>query len=53
MINIDGYYDHLLAWLDDAVEGGFLAADERALLQVGPEPGAVLDGLAAWIREVA
>ena len=53
MINVDGYYDHLLRWLDDAVEGGFLAADERTLLQVGPEPGVVLDALAAFVREVA
>ena len=53
MINVDGYYDALLRWLDDAVTGGFLAADERELLRVGPDPATVLDNLEAWVREVA
>ena len=47
MINVDGYYDALLRWLDDAVAGGFLAPEERALLQVGAGPDEVLALLAA------
>jgi uncharacterized protein (TIGR00730 family) len=49
MINVDGYYDALLRWLDEAVTGGFLAADERELLRVGPDPATVLDALEAWV----
>jgi uncharacterized protein (TIGR00730 family) len=46
MINVEGYYDRLLGFLDDAVEGGFVSDADRALLTVGPTPAAVLDALA-------
>ena len=32
LVNIAGFYDALLAWLDDAVEQGMLRAESRAIL---------------------
>lgn len=34
LLNLDGYYDHLIAFLDRAVADGLLLADNRALLDV-------------------
>lgn len=33
LLNTAGFYDALLAWLDDAVEAGMLRAESRAILQ--------------------
>ncbi len=43
IINVEGYYDALLQWLEDAVSGGFLGATERELLCVETTPAAMLD----------
>lgn len=32
LLNIDGYYDHLLSFLDHAVSAGFMKAEHNALL---------------------
>jgi uncharacterized protein (TIGR00730 family) len=34
LVNVNGYYDGLLAFFDTAVEQGFLKAENRALVQV-------------------
>ena len=34
LLNLDGYYDHLIAFLDRAVADGLLLVDNRALLDV-------------------
>ena len=42
LLNVDAYHDPLIAFLDRAVEEGFLAAASRALLSVADTPGALL-----------
>jgi uncharacterized protein (TIGR00730 family) len=48
LLNSEGFFDPLLAWLNHAVAEGFLKPKHRALLQVETEPGALLDRLASW-----
>jgi uncharacterized protein (TIGR00730 family) len=45
VLNIAGYYDALLTFLDDAVDRRFLRADQRAALVVESEPVALLETL--------
>lgn len=42
IVNSGGYFDPLLAFLDRAVEGGFLRAGHRALLDVVEDPAAAV-----------
>lgn len=42
LLNVDGYYDPLLAFLDRAVDEGFLTVASRELLTVASEPEALL-----------
>jgi uncharacterized protein (TIGR00730 family) len=51
LLNVDGYYDSLLAFLDCAVDEGFLTIDGRQLLIVGDEPGELLDALDRHARD--
>jgi uncharacterized protein (TIGR00730 family) len=48
VLNVDGYYDHLAAFLDHAVTQGFLRSQHRAVLSVADEPAELLDRLAAY-----
>ena len=43
VLNVRGYYDHLAAFLDHAVDEGFLRPQHRAVLSVASEPGELLD----------
>lgn len=45
LLNVAGYYDPLLAFLDHAVAEGFLRADQRALVRSADDPSGVLDAL--------
>ena len=45
LVNVDGYFDHLLAWLDRCVDDGLLKASNRSLLLVAPTPAELLDEL--------
>lgn len=47
VINIDGYFTHLLAWLDRVVDDGLLSADNRALIHEAQTAGGLLDLFAA------
>ena len=38
LLNTLGYYDHLIAQLEDCIEGGFTSADYRGLFAVCSEP---------------
>jgi len=42
VLNVEGYYDALLAFLQNAVQQGFLKADQADLLMVETEPSALL-----------
>ena len=45
LLNVDGYYDALLAFLDHAVDEGFIVGGYDALLAVAAQPAALLDEL--------
>lgn len=47
LLDVDGYYRHLLAFLDHAVQEGFLRPAHRAMLLVDRSPDALLDRMAA------
>jgi uncharacterized protein (TIGR00730 family) len=46
LLNVNGYYDDLVAYLDRAVAAGFLKAPHRGLLRVSGDVAALLDDLA-------
>lgn len=43
LVNVAGYFDPLLAWLDHAVQEGFVHPAHRRLLQEAGEPEQLLD----------
>jgi uncharacterized protein (TIGR00730 family) len=47
LLNVEGFFDPLLAWLDHAVSEGFLRKRHRELLIVGDHPEELLDRLKA------
>ncbi len=51
VLNVAGYYDGLLSFLEHGVARGFMTHAQRELLQVEVEPGALLDRLAALARQ--
>lgn len=46
LLNVEGYYDELLRFMDRTVSEGFLSASQRANLVVGTDPVALLLELA-------
>lgn len=49
MLNVAGYYDHLLAFLDRMVADGFLAESYRSMAIVGEDGDTLLDRLAGYV----
>ena len=45
LLNVSGYYDGLIAFLDRATTEGFMKPKHRALLHVSSDPQALLDAL--------
>ena len=45
LLNVEGYYDQLLAFLDHSVAQGFVLPAQRPLLQSSSDPVALLDRL--------
>jgi hypothetical protein len=45
LLNVDGYYDELVAFLDRATASGFMKPKHRALLHVSADPQELLDVL--------
>lgn len=43
ILNVNGYYDHLIAQLDKMVEEGFLSVNNRTLLLVDTDPKMLLE----------
>ena len=43
LLNVNGYYDELLAFLDTAVAAGFVADDHRELVRVHDDAGTLLE----------
>jgi uncharacterized protein (TIGR00730 family) len=50
ILNVDGYFDHLLAFVGHAVEQGFIRSDLAAQIVVCDDPERLLDQLAAGSR---
>lgn len=48
LLNIEGYWDGLLNFIDHAVNEDFVRAENRGLILVGSTPEEVLDKIAAW-----
>ena len=48
LVNVDGYWNPLLAMLDRAVAEGLLSREHRALTRVDTSPERLLDGFASW-----
>lgn len=48
MLNISGYFDALLTFLDHMVTQGYLSPMHRDLLLVDTDPEALLDRMTAW-----
>ena len=48
ILNVAGYYDKLLAFLDHARNEGLLAPSVRDVLQVADAPAALLEGFTNW-----
>jgi uncharacterized protein (TIGR00730 family) len=48
LLNVRGYYDHLAAFLDHAVQQRFLPEQHRALLVTAGTPEELLERLASW-----
>jgi uncharacterized protein (TIGR00730 family) len=46
LLNVNGYYDEMIAFLDRATAEGFIKPSHRGLLQVSPDPQALLYMLA-------
>ena len=47
LLNVNGYYDGLLSWLDHAVADGYVRPQYRDMLLVDTDPSRLLDALAA------
>jgi uncharacterized protein (TIGR00730 family) len=48
LLNVDGFYDSLIAFFDHAVDEGFLRPQHRYMLLVADEPEALLEAFAKW-----
>ena len=48
LLNVAGYYDGLIGFLDHAAGEGFVRADQRDMLIVEADPAALLEGFARY-----
>jgi uncharacterized protein (TIGR00730 family) len=48
LLNVMGFYDQLLAFLDHVVDAGFLKRVHREMLLVAEEPGALLQAIGRY-----
>ena len=49
LLNVDGYYDGLLAFMQHAVQSGFVTSDQQSLMQVKGDPRSLLTRIAELI----
>ena len=49
LLNVNGFYDPLLALFDRSVADGFLRPKHRSLVLTGVSPSEILDGLATFV----
>lgn len=48
LLNVQGYFDPLLAFLDHTIAEGFVRPEQRAMVQVGENPAVLLDAFARY-----
>lgn len=48
LLNVNGYFDHLTAFLNNAVAQGFVNTASRSMLMTEAEPGQLLDRFAGY-----
>lgn len=48
LLNVSGYYDPMLSFLDHSVEQGFVRAEHRAIVLTDSEPAQLLERLATF-----
>jgi hypothetical protein len=48
LLNVEGFFDPLLAYLDSVVEQGFIKSEHRHMLIVGKSPAETLSAMAAY-----
>ena len=48
LLNVEGYYDGLLAMIGHAVQEGFVPREYRALSVSAPTPERLLDAMESW-----
>ncbi len=48
LLNVDGFFDSMLAWIDRAVQDGLIREAARAFLLESTDANTLLDALAAW-----
>lgn len=53
LLNVNHYFDHLVAQLDHMVDEGFVRPEHRDMLIVTAEPDEVLPRLASYVRPMA
>ena len=46
LLNINGFYDPIVAWIERATQDGFIRARHKELVQVDTSPAALLDKMA-------
>lgn len=46
LLDVDGYYSHLLAWIETAREAGFIRPGDRDLVLTDDDPARLLDRMA-------
>ena len=47
LLNVGGFFDPLVAWIDHAIAAGFIREEHRRLLVVEQEPSALIDRMSA------
>ncbi|WP_296559995.1 TIGR00730 family Rossman fold protein [Pigmentiphaga sp.] len=48
VLNVRGFYEPMRAMLTHSVQEGFMKPEHRDMIVIEVDPGALLDGLAAW-----
>jgi uncharacterized protein (TIGR00730 family) len=48
LLNVNGYFDRLLAFLEHSIEQGFVRPENRRMMTVATEPEALLDAMASY-----
>jgi uncharacterized protein (TIGR00730 family) len=48
LLNVDGYFDRLLSFVDHSIDEGFVRREYRSMISVSVSPAALLDAFASY-----